>query len=293
MRRSWFGWRDRAISYLAKLAVDGRVPEELREEAAKTARYLGKLNSRYKLPRSKMLNVTANVTLLAAKAVLHGVVDAAVAVAPEPVEIDDLAEGFGDNPRAAFSAWKAKVVAALTRAAVATANPESKVALVDLAEMLAGLQKPRRAKSWYAKGARFLIALADLVKTAAEESGSEELASLVPTLETVNYWLGGTLPPPPKRFMPKPEKRPFTQEGLKEWITKRLALEKGRSARVPMGELTATFKLPPNSVERVRSTFKMMGEIQAGGKKWKCKGVEIAKGEKHYRRVVFLFTRVE
>jgi len=293
VRGSWFDWRDRAISSLAKLAVDERVPEGVREEAAKTAKYLGKLDSRYKLPRYKMLNATANATLLAAKAVLHGVVDAAVAVAPEPVEIDDLAEGFDDNPRVAFSAWKAKAVAALTRAAVATVKPETKVALVDLAEMLAELQKPRRAKSWYAKGARFLVALADLVKTAAEDSGSEELAALVPTLETVNHWLGGALPPPPKRFKPKPEKKPFSQEALKEWITKRLALEKGRIARVPMGELTAAFKLPPNSVEKCKAAFKMMGEIRAGGKKWKCKGEVYMRGEKRYRRVDFLFTRVD
>lgn len=292
MRASWLGWRDRAIAALAKLANDKRVWEELREKAAETARFLALLNSRFKMPRDRMLVATARVALLAAKAALQGAADAALAIAPEPQEIDDLARGFERDPLVSFAAWKAKVVAAIVRAVASRPGPETKQALVELAEEVVDFWKPRGARSWKAQGVHRLLELADLVKSAAEETGSAELASLVPTADDLRLWLGGNLPPPPKWLLPPPEKPRLTPEALMEWLARRLSIERGNVARIPVGELRSEFTMMMKGVKDVEALLMRKRVISAGNGRWRFKGSVFLPSPKGRERIFLVFKRV-
>lgn len=288
----WFGWRARAVSALVKLAADPRVPQDLRGEAALAVGKLAELDSRYKLPRSKMLSLTAEAAALAGKALLYGVADVAIAAAPEPPEIDDLVKGFESQPRVTFSAWKAKVVAALIRAAVAASDGELRAVLLDAAELVAEHPKPRRTRSWRSRGARDLLDLVDLVRVAAEVSGSAELATLVPTVDDLRSWLGGEIPPPPRGSALGAERVPFTEENLLSWLTQRLALEEGRVARIPARELVATFKLALSELKRVEAILERVKTVPSGRSSWIYRGATYALREGVRKGVTFNFERV-
>jgi hypothetical protein len=287
MISGWLAWRMKAIVALAKTVADDRAPEGLREEARKMMDRLAELDSRYRLPTAKMLSLTAKATAVIAKAVASGLTDIAAAAIPEPAEVDDLARGREPEPSVSFNAWKAKVVAALARAVASAADPELKATLVEAAELVAEAKKPRRAKSWRARGARFLADLADLVATAAEETGSEELKALVPDLAAVKKWLGGGPPALPPWLAERVEKPPLTEQALLEWLRQRLSTERGNETRVQVQELLASFDMARGQAKWVEETLERAKAVDG----WEYVGTESVWRGGRRKRVALIFRR--
>jgi hypothetical protein len=278
----------KAIVALAKTVADDRAPEGLREEAKEMVDRLAELDSRYKLPTAKMLSLTAKATAVIAKAVANGLTDIAAAAIPEPAEVDDLARGRESEPSVSFNAWKAKVVAALARTVASTADPELKATLVEAAELVAEAKKPRKAKKWRAKGARYLADLVDLVATAAEETGSEELKALIPDLAAVKKWLGDGLAASLPWLAEQVEKPALTEQALLEWLRQRLTIEKGNEARVQVQELINVFNMARGQTQWVEETLEKMKAVDG----WEYVGTESVWREGRRKRVALIFRRM-
>jgi hypothetical protein len=278
----------KAIVALAKTVADDRAPEGLREEARRMVDKLAELDSRYRLPTAKMLSLTAKATAVIAKAVASGLTDIAAAAIPEPAEVDDLARGRESEPSVSFNAWKAKVVAALARTVASAADPELKATLVEAAELVAEAKKPRKAKKWRAKGARYLADLVDLVVTAAEETGSEELKALVPDLAAVKKWLGDGLAAPLPWLAERVEKPALTEQALLEWLRQRLTIEKGNEARVQVQELINVFNMARGQTQWVEETLEKMKAVDG----WEYVGTESVWREGRRKRVALIFRRM-
>ena len=284
----WLAWRMKAIVALAKTVADDRAPEGLREEAKEMVDRLAELDSRYKLPTAKMLSLTAKATAVIAKAVANGLTDIAAAAIPEPAEVDDLARSREGEPSVSFNAWKAKVVAALARTVASTADPELKATLVEAAELVAEAKKPRKAKKWRAKGARYLADLVDLVVTAAEETGSEELKALIPDLAAVKKWLGDGLTMPLPWLAEQVAKPALTEQALLEWLRQRLTIEKGNEARVQVQELVNSFNMARGQTQWVEETLEKVKTVDG----WEYAGTESVWREGRRKRVALIFRRV-
>ena len=287
MTGEWFGWRARSMAALSRMVGDEKLPEEMRKEVLDAVSKLGKMNSKYVVPRSKMLSFTAAVAALAARAALYGCVADAVAAIPEPSEIEDLAAGGENDPLISFHAWKAKVVSALARASVAATDGDLKRALADAAELVATLSKPKRSSSLKAKGVRALIEAIDLVKTAAEESGSKELEQLVPSIATVKSWVGCSVPPAALSRALGDEKRPFSEEELEKWLAERLSAERGRVVTIALSDLISAFKIPLSQVERVERHFERARRFGV----WEYKGAVYVSRGSGRRRVMYVFQK--
>lgn len=284
----WLAWRMKAIVALAKTVADDRAPEGLREEARRMVDRLAELDSRYRLPTAKMLSLTAKATAVIAKAVASGLTDIAAAAIPEPAEVDDLARGRESEPSVSFNAWKAKVVAALARTVASAADPELKATLVEAAELVAEAKKPRKAKKWRAKGARYLADLVDLVATAAEETGSEELKALIPDLTAVKKWLGDGLTVPLPWLAERVEKPALTEQALLEWLRQRLSIEKGNEARVQVQELINSFNMARGQTQWVEETLEKMKAVDG----WEYAGTESVWRVGRRKRVALIFRRM-
>ena len=287
MTGEWFDWRARSMAALSRMAGDERLPEEVRKEMLDAVFKLWKMSSKHAVPRSKMLSFTAAVAALAARAALYGCEADAAAAIPQPSEIEDLAAGGENDPRISFQAWKARVVSALARASVAAADGDLKRALADAAELVAALPKPKRCSSPKARGVRTLIEAIDLVKAAAEECGSEELKRLIPSIATVESWVGCSLPPAALSRAPGSEKRPFSEEELEKWLAERLSAERGRVVTIALSDLLSVFKIPPGRIERVERYFERARRFG----EWEYKGAVYVPYGSVRRRVAYVFQK--
>jgi len=280
VRRAWLAWRRKAVGALSALGADERLPPELRAQLCEVAR-----SAQTKRTVVKKLIAMARASALAARACVHGA-DPSLALAVIPGgEIDELARDRAGAPRVSFNAWRAKVVAALARAAIAAEDAEVRAALADAAEEIAELRKPKRVKSWSSGGAKRLRALAALLKLLADETGSAELASLVPSETAIAEWLGGGLPP--LRRAPA-EKQQLTPNALRAWLERRLAAEKGAVAYVPLSEIAAAFKLRLGAVEKCARALE---SLNVGG--WVYRGYVYVNAGARPKRVRFVFARVK